>query len=61
MKMPPAGKEMLTKNGNPSSNRPHKTKTTGLILALCFFGTASCFAGDPTVGQLEAERVQIKA
>jgi len=26
-----------------------KTKTTGLILALCFFGTA-CFADDPQVG-----------
>jgi uncharacterized protein with GYD domain len=27
-----------------------KTKTAGLILALCFFGTASCFAGDPQLG-----------
>ena len=27
-----------------------KTKTTGLILALCFYGTASCFAGDPQLG-----------
>ena len=24
-----------------------KTKTTGLILALCFFGAALCFADDP--------------
>jgi len=24
-----------------------KTKTTGLILVLCFFGTALCFADDP--------------
>ena len=27
-----------------------KTKTTGLILALCFFGAAVCFADDPQVG-----------
>jgi uncharacterized protein with GYD domain len=27
-----------------------KTKTTGLILALCFFGSALCFADDPEVG-----------
>jgi hypothetical protein len=27
-----------------------KTKTTGLILALCFFGAALCFADDPQMG-----------
>ena len=27
-----------------------KTKTTGLILALCFFGAALCFADDPHMG-----------
>jgi uncharacterized protein with GYD domain len=27
-----------------------KTKRTGLILALCFFGAALCFADDPQVG-----------
>ena len=27
-----------------------KTKTTGLTLALCFFGTALCFADDPQMG-----------
>jgi len=27
-----------------------KTKTTGLILALCFFGTAVSFADDPQLG-----------
>ena len=27
-----------------------KTKMAGLILALCFFGTASCFADDPQLG-----------
>jgi len=26
-----------------------KTKTTGLIFAICFFGTALCFADDPQV------------
>ena len=30
-----------------------KTKTTGLILVLCFFGTALCFADDP---QLSASK-----
>jgi uncharacterized protein with GYD domain len=27
-----------------------RTKTTGLILALCCFGTSLCFADDPQVG-----------
>ena len=27
-----------------------KTKTTGLILALCFFGAALCFAENPQMG-----------
>ena len=40
-------KEMLTKNGHPDSIRLMKTKMTGLIFALCFFGTALCFADDP--------------
>jgi hypothetical protein len=43
-------KEMLTENGNPASIGPMKTKTTGLILALCFFATAVCFADDPQMG-----------
>src|SRR5437867_7077014 len=40
-------KEMLTGNENPDSIRPHENKTTRLILALCFFGVALCFADDP--------------
>jgi uncharacterized protein with GYD domain len=40
-------KEMLTGNGDPDSIGLMKTKKNGLILALCFFGAALCFAGDP--------------
>ena len=38
---------MLTENEDPDSIDLMKTKTTGLILALCFFGAALCFADDP--------------
>ncbi|PYL23474.1 MAG: hypothetical protein DMF44_07980 [Verrucomicrobia bacterium] len=38
---------MLTKNRDPDSIGLMKTKTTGSILALCFFGAALCFADDP--------------
>ena len=38
---------MLTRHGDPDSIRLMKTKTTRLILALCFFGTALGFADDP--------------
>jgi len=38
---------MLTKNRDPDSIGLMKTKTTGLILALCFFGAGLCFADDP--------------
>ena len=38
-----------------------RTKTTELILALCFFGAVMCFADDPQVGTLETGRIQIKA
>jgi len=38
---------MLTGNGDPDSIGLMKIKTTGLILALCFFGAALCFADDP--------------
>jgi uncharacterized protein with GYD domain len=42
---------MLTRNVDEKwrsrFDRPMNTKTTGLILALCFFGGAFCFAGDP--------------
>ena len=38
---------MLTGNRDPDSIGLMKTKTTGSILALCFFGAALCFADDP--------------
>src|SRR5215470_16716206 len=38
---------MLTGNGDPDSNRLINTKTIRLILALCLFGAALCFADDP--------------
>ena len=44
-----AKKEMLTENVDPDSIGLMKTKTTGLILALCFFGNALCFAVDPQI------------
>ena len=41
---------MLTGNGDPDSIGLMKIKTTGLILALCFFGAALGFADDPQMG-----------
>lgn len=41
---------MLTGNGDPDSIGLMKIKTTGLILVLCFFGAALCFADDPQTG-----------
>ena len=38
---------MLTGNRDPDSIGLMKIKTTGLILALCFFGATLCFADDP--------------
>ena len=37
-----------------------KTKTTGLILALCFFGAAMCFADDPQMGTWKLNEAQSK-
>src|SRR5215467_9367620 len=37
-----------------------KTKTTGLILALCFFGTAVCFADDPQMGTWKLNEAKSK-
>jgi len=42
-------KEMLTGNGDSDSIGLMKTKTTGLILTLCFFGATLCFGNDPQV------------
>ena len=37
-----------------------KIKTTGLILALCFFGAAMCFADDPQMGTWKLNEAQSK-
>jgi uncharacterized protein with GYD domain len=41
-------------------DRLMKTKTTGLILALCFFGTALCFADDPQMGASKLDESKSK-
>jgi hypothetical protein len=38
-----------------------KTKTTELILALCFFGTAVCFAEDPQMGTWKLNEAKSKS
>jgi len=37
-----------------------KTKTTGLIVALCFFGAAACFADDPQIGTWKLNEAKSK-
>ena len=37
-----------------------KTKTTGLTLALCFFGAALCFADDPQMGTWKLNEAKSK-
>ena len=37
-----------------------KTKTTGLTLALCFFGAALCFADDPQMGTWKLNETKSK-
>ena len=37
-----------------------KRKTTGLILALCFFGAAVCFADDPQMGTWKLNEAKSK-
>src|ERR1043166_3753157 len=37
-----------------------KTKTTGLILALCFFGAAMSFADDPQMGTWKLNEAKSK-
>jgi hypothetical protein len=44
------GKRNVDEKWKSSSISLMKTKTTGLILALCFFGAALCFADDPQMG-----------
>ena len=51
---------MLTGNGNPGSIGEMKTKTTGLTLALCFFGAAFCFADNPQMGTWKLNETKSK-
>ena len=41
-------------------DRVMKTKTTGLILALCFFGAALCFADDPKMATANSNESKSK-
>jgi uncharacterized protein with GYD domain len=38
-----------------------KSQTTGLILTLCFFGAALCFAGDPQIAATKLDESKSKA
>jgi uncharacterized protein with GYD domain len=38
-----------------------RTKTTGLILTLCCFGAALCFAGDPQIATTKLDESKSKA
>src|SRR5215471_3520260 len=51
---------MLTGNGNSGSMGHMKTTTTGLTLALCFFGAAVCFAADPQMGTWKLNEAKSK-
>src|SRR5438034_6134357 len=51
---------MLTRNGNLDSNGDMKTITTGLTLALCFFGAALSFADDPQMGTWKLNETKSK-
>jgi hypothetical protein len=53
-------KEVLTGNGNLGSIGHMKTRTTGLTLALCFFGAALCFAADPHMGTWKLNEAKSK-
>jgi len=53
-------KEMLTGNGDPDSIGLMKIKKTGLILALCFFGAALCFADDPQMNNSKLDESKSK-
>jgi hypothetical protein len=51
---------MLTGKGNPRSIGDMKIRTTGLTLALCFFGAAFCFADDPQMGTWKLNETKSK-
>jgi uncharacterized protein with GYD domain len=53
-------KEMLTGNGDPDSIGLMKIKKNGLILALCFFGAALCFADDPQMNTSKLDESKSK-
>ena len=38
-----------------------KPQTSGLILTLCFFGAALCFAGDPQIATTKLDESESKA
>src|SRR5262249_40235707 len=52
--------KILTGNENPDSMARVKTKTIGLILALCFSGWAACFAADPQMGTWKLNEARSK-
>jgi uncharacterized protein with GYD domain len=53
-------KEMLTGNGDPDSIGLMKIKKNRLILALCFFGAALCFADDPQMNTSKLDESKSK-
>jgi hypothetical protein len=54
-------KEVLTRNGNSGSMDHMKTKTTGLIVVLCFFAAAAVsFADDPLMGTWKLNEAKSK-
>ena len=53
-------KEMLTGNGDPDSIGLMKIEKNGLILALCFFGAALCFADDPQMNTSKLDESKSK-
>ncbi len=51
---------MLTGNGHPGLIGLMKTKTTALILVLCFFRAALCSADDPQMGTSKLDESKSK-
>src|SRR5215831_11841942 len=54
------GKRNVDQKWKSSSISLMKTKTTGLTLALSFFGAALCFADDPQMGTWKLNAAQSK-
>ena len=53
-------KKILTRNANLDSIADMKRLTTMLLLALCFFGAALCFAGDSLMGTWKLNEMKSK-